>query len=258
MKRFENISAVHLKKEKHGFTIDRSTGLTCYTFLHFISPVAVTIDGAEYFTDENAVIIYPPQMPQFFTATESYLEHNFIHFDLLQKTYLDSLPIGQIFYCSDSDMITHAVELINYTSITNGGNNASAETEKMLNELFMNLKSKKITTHNMRYSKKYKFLLTENKKEMERNPQNYSVQKMAKEAALSRNRFTSLYKIFFGISPKEDILAARISLAKKLLRNESQSIGDIAYLCGYGDASSFNRIFKNRTGFTPSEYRKQL
>jgi AraC-like DNA-binding protein len=53
----------------------------------------------------------------------------------------------------------------------------------------------------------------------------------------------------------------RVAEAKKLLKDLYKSkkmpILTIAYNCGFNSKSSFNRIFKQKTGLTPSEYREQ-
>ncbi|MFC2947833.1 helix-turn-helix domain-containing protein [Virgibacillus sediminis] len=47
----------------------------------------------------------------------------------------------------------------------------------------------------------------------------------------------------------------RVKKAKYLLKNESISIEEIAWLVGYEDASYFTRVFKRETGYTPSKYK---
>ena len=43
-----------------------------------------------------------------------------------------------------------------------------------------------------------------------------------------------------------------------MLRDESKSIGDIAFLTGFSEQSAFNRAFKKWTNQTPSEFRKNI
>lgn len=47
----------------------------------------------------------------------------------------------------------------------------------------------------------------------------------------------------------------RIKQAKHLLRTESLSVEEIAWMIGYEDPSYFSRVFKKETGRTPSQYR---
>ncbi len=50
----------------------------------------------------------------------------------------------------------------------------------------------------------------------------------------------------------------RISNATKMLFETTNSISEIAFLCGFNNISNFNRIFKKNRGKTPSEYREAI
>ncbi len=63
-----------------------------------------------------------------------------------------------------------------------------------------------------------------------------------------------LHKNFFDF-----INEYRVEEVKKQLSvNKNYTLLGIAYECGFNSKSSFNRIFKNYTGITPSEYQKKL
>ena len=48
----------------------------------------------------------------------------------------------------------------------------------------------------------------------------------------------------------------RKTLAVQYIRESNRSLGEISYLLGFSEPSSFNRAFKRWTGKTPSEYRE--
>lgn len=50
----------------------------------------------------------------------------------------------------------------------------------------------------------------------------------------------------------------RISNATKMLFETTNSISEIAFLCGFNNISNFNRLFKKNKGKTPSEYRESI
>lgn len=50
----------------------------------------------------------------------------------------------------------------------------------------------------------------------------------------------------------------RISNATKMLFETTNSISEIAFLCGFNNISNFNRIFKKNKGKTPSGYRESI
>lgn len=51
---------------------------------------------------------------------------------------------------------------------------------------------------------------------------------------------------------------ARLNLAKKMLKDPSVPISDVARLSGLDDQSYFSRFFKKKTGMTPSQFRNSL
>lgn len=75
----------------------------------------------------------------------------------------------------------------------------------------------------------------------------------------SINYFSKLFHQEIGISFRDYVSSKRIGKARTLLKeNNDIKIAIIAYQCGYHDVSYFSRIFKKKTGMTPSEYRKSF
>lgn len=74
---------------------------------------------------------------------------------------------------------------------------------------------------------------------------------------LSPSYFSHLFKQTMGIGYNEYLTELRIKQAKQMLL-KNISIGDIAVSVGFRDARYFSNIFQNKTGFTPSEYRRAL
>lgn len=60
-----------------------------------------------------------------------------------------------------------------------------------------------------------------------------------------------------GISPTKLIIQLRIERAKKFLLSTDMSLKDIADSIGYYDVSYFSRLFKEREGMSPGNYRKE-
>jgi len=71
------------------------------------------------------------------------------------------------------------------------------------------------------------------------------------EAALCRT-----YKRETGMTLFQHLQFIRIESACTMLRNTSLSIAEVAYSCGFNTPSTFNRLFQEKMGMTPSEYRK--
>lgn len=83
-----------------------------------------------------------------------------------------------------------------------------------------------------------------------------SVADLAVRARLSESRYRELFRKVNGISPSEYILQLRITHACDLLRNTDHTISKIATYCGYQDLSYFSRLFRKKTGMTPTQYRE--
>ena len=84
----------------------------------------------------------------------------------------------------------------------------------------------------------------------------YTPQKMAEMAELSKQRFSSLFKLNMGKTPMEYVREIRLTTAARALLVSNDNINDIAYESGYEDANYFIREFKAAFGFTPNQYRK--
>lgn len=65
-----------------------------------------------------------------------------------------------------------------------------------------------------------------------------------------RKTFTDIYKM----APKQYIIDIRINHAKQLLTENRLKIADIAEACGFSNPYHFCRLFKEKTGVTPTGY----
>ncbi len=72
----------------------------------------------------------------------------------------------------------------------------------------------------------------------------------------SESQTLRIFKKAFGITPYDYLVKTRINLSKTLLRGSSLTIKDIAYRVGFNDEHYFSTIFRQKTGTSPSSYRK--
>lgn len=70
--------------------------------------------------------------------------------------------------------------------------------------------------------------------------------------------FSSLFHKCFGVNFKQFINLFRFELACDLLNENEKDISEIAGICGFQSIRNFNRVFKSLSGYTPSEYKKQI
>ncbi len=82
-----------------------------------------------------------------------------------------------------------------------------------------------------------------------------SVAYFAQEQHLSSNYFGDLVKKATGKSALEYIQTKLIEVAKEKIYDPEKSISEIAYELGFKYPQHFTRLFKNKVGYTPQEYR---
>ena len=82
----------------------------------------------------------------------------------------------------------------------------------------------------------------------------WTVEELAKKAALSRSAFFERFTAAVGLRPMEYLLAWRMALAKDLLRRGDAAISTVAERVGYGSASAFSTAFSRYVGQPPGRY----
>ncbi len=86
-----------------------------------------------------------------------------------------------------------------------------------------------------------------------------SLDSLAERLGFQPYQLSGIINSRLGKSFTEFVADYRMEEVKKRLADpaETSTILNIAYDAGFGTKASFNRIFKERTGLTPSEYRKK-
>ncbi|MDD6917741.1 MAG: AraC family transcriptional regulator [bacterium] len=73
----------------------------------------------------------------------------------------------------------------------------------------------------------------------------------------SHSQVGTLFRNYKGISLIDYLIEIRMDYAKRLLETTSQSVLAISEDCGYNSLSSFIKLFREKTGCSPLQYRKQ-
>jgi len=82
----------------------------------------------------------------------------------------------------------------------------------------------------------------------------WTVEQLAKKAALSRSAFFERFIRAVGLPPMEYLLVWRMAVAKDLLRNHDLKLAEVAERVGYGSASTFSTAFRRHVGRSPGRY----
>lgn len=86
----------------------------------------------------------------------------------------------------------------------------------------------------------------------------YSVNELAQSLCVDSKQLSHKFKLELGMSLQEFLTARRIALARRLIKEGSQSINSIAVNCGFKDADSFIHWFKRNTNETIGSYKTTL
>lgn len=84
-----------------------------------------------------------------------------------------------------------------------------------------------------------------------------SIHDLAQVAAMSDQYFCRFFKKMIGKPPMKYLNELRIRQATYLLKESSLSVMDICLECGFHNLGNFMREFRNQTGTTPLQYRKE-
>jgi AraC-like DNA-binding protein len=82
----------------------------------------------------------------------------------------------------------------------------------------------------------------------------WTIVELAREAALSRSAFFARFNRTVGLAPMEYVMAWRMAMAKRLLRDNELEITQIAERIGYSSASTFSVAFARHVGTSPARY----
>ena len=83
-----------------------------------------------------------------------------------------------------------------------------------------------------------------------------SIDEICETLFISRSKLIREFKKHYDITPHAYLVNRKIAFSKMLLQNSAHSIKSISNHLGFADEHYFSNIFKQKTGMTPSEYRK--
>src|SRR5690606_31026946 len=84
------------------------------------------------------------------------------------------------------------------------------------------------------------------------------VSRMVEHSRLPERTFKRRFRAATGYAPVEYVQALRIEEAKQWLESTSEATETIANKVGYEDPAYFRKLFKRKTGVTPSRYRQRF
>jgi transcriptional regulator GlxA family with amidase domain len=85
-----------------------------------------------------------------------------------------------------------------------------------------------------------------------------AVQRVVRQSNIPERTLKRRFKIATGSSLLEHLQNLRVEEAKRQLESADLPVDEISYDVGYEDPSFFRRVFKRKTGLTPSQYRRMF
>ncbi len=80
---------------------------------------------------------------------------------------------------------------------------------------------------------------------------------ICRHVGCSKSTLLTVFKKQYGLTVGEYITGERLERSVRLLLESKRSINEVALLSGYSDQSYFSKVFSERYGMPPSEYRTE-
>lgn len=80
---------------------------------------------------------------------------------------------------------------------------------------------------------------------------------LAKLSGYSPDHFRHVFVKEMGVSPKQFQINKRLEKSAEFLSDSKKSCTEIAYLCGFSNSAQFSKMFCNKYGISPSEFRRK-
>ena len=83
----------------------------------------------------------------------------------------------------------------------------------------------------------------------------FSLRDAMAEVPLNPDHLRRLFTRQLGQTPHEYLTSLRLDKAKLLLAHGQNSVGDVAYRCGFYDQLYFSKVFRKANGVPPSSWK---
>lgn len=114
-----------------------------------------------------------------------------------------------------------------------------------------------ISNCSINHNKKHTEIINQINSYIEENyTSSISLSNIAEKFFINKNYLCDIFKSETNSTINDYITNLRIDKSKELIRDTSLTLTQIAYQIGYQNTSYFNRVFRKKTGISPSEYMK--
>src|SRR5690625_776461 len=240
-----------------GDRIYRPKGLGFYLFLRFYSPMRVVINHETIISNPGACLLYTPDFPQDYTAVDKF-QNSYVHFSMKNDLLSGSnLPINQVFYPQSLTEIDHLFQKLQAEFLSNEQLKYEMMDTLIKQLLITSVRQLDHSHSTVELDSMYEEFHSLRLQLLSQCEKDWQISDLYQMLHLEKSQFYFYYKQFFNISPKADLLNARINRAKQLLTNEIAVIQEVAENSGFRSASHFSRQFKRSVGCSPKMYQER-
>lgn len=239
------------------YSMFRPKGLPHYLLLIVKCPALFRIGAEEVRTEHSCAMLIRPNVPYQYRSISGEYTDDWLHFDcdvpdFPERTGLlfhRPIPIG-----SAVEFTLYIQQIMwekNYAATDFRDENIDMLMRVLVNNLVQAVRKKDSPLPYNPYIARLQNL----RLSMQSQPyRNFTAREMAEALDVSPSYFQYLYKSFFGIPFKTDLINIRMDYARGLILNTDLKLERVAQLCGYNSEIHFYRQFREKTGMTPREY----
>ncbi len=212
------------------------------------------IEGETFELKKGDIFLLPRGKDHCYTADaeDPWIKIWFCFNGNLARKIMNEYRVENIYHIENLDLYNEFREMFNISCRRKEGlgniyNNAAVEFLKIVQKIAEHKKVFEVGNSEAYRIKEY----------IEANlMKNITLQDMADNVCLSRSQTIRVFKEVFGESPYEYFMENKISYAANLVKNSEQPIKAIAYQFGFEDENYFSRVFKQKLGCSPRQFRK--
>lgn len=243
------------------FCVNRPVGSGDYLLLLLKTPAIFSFNGVEEKTLSNSFILYDKGAPQYYRALGSQFANDWFHFliDDADISFFQALdiPMNKVVPLDDINGLSMLIKSMSYEHYSSNTFRTDS-CDLYLKLFFLKLSEAVHSDDYKKVSSHYDKLAIIRSKIYNKPYNDWDIDWLSHELAMSKSYFQHLYKKTFGVSAMDDVIQSRIEHAKYLLSTTNLPVNQIAQLCGYKCDLHFMRQFKSRMNLTPTQYRNAI
>ncbi len=202
----------------------------------------------------GSCILYTPGFLQFYQAEKTF-SNSFVHFSCPpEEMAAYHIPQNQLFRPNKTDELLMLIRQIQSELFSPQQHSEEMLDLCMRRLLILTERSLSERQYQNSHGDLYETLQSARMMMLTYCNGEWDVDRLCRMTGLGRSQLHAYYRKFFHTSPKEELLQARMDLARYLLTNESARISEVAEQSGFANVYHFTRFFHKACGCSPREY----